>query len=68
MSVNTDTMTAEQIRLDVPSGELGPAGLIRFLQQFETGRGAYSKERPQLLAGRTVEDVIEEVKTRRPKS
>jgi hypothetical protein len=25
--------------------ELGPAGMIRFLQQFETGRGDYARER-----------------------
>lgn len=69
MSVNTETMTAEQIRLrglEVLARELGPAGLIRFLQQFETGYGDYSKERHDLLAGHTVDDVIDEIKARRP--
>ncbi|MBI3741689.1 MAG: hypothetical protein HY257_08040 [Chloroflexi bacterium] len=29
--------------------ELGPVGMVRFLQQFETGYGDYSKERHQWL-------------------
>ena len=43
MSVRTmdvRTMTLEQIRLvglEALTRELGPAGMVRFLQQFETG-------------------------------
>jgi len=38
----------EQIRLAglrALSRELGPVGMIRFLQQFEVGAGDYTKER-----------------------
>ena len=68
MSANTETMTPEEIRLrglEVLSRELGPSGLIRFLQQFEIGRGDYSKERHTLLADCTVDELVEELKQRR---
>jgi hypothetical protein len=38
----------DQIRLaglKALNQELGPVGMIRFLQQFETGSGDYTKER-----------------------
>jgi hypothetical protein len=41
-------LTLDEIRrkgLDALRRELGPSGMIRFLQQFETGNGDYSKER-----------------------
>lgn len=40
--------TLDEIRqkgLDVLYRELGPVGMIRFLQQFEPGNGDYAKER-----------------------
>ncbi len=51
--MNTRTMTPEQIRLaglKVLARELGPVGMVRFLQQFETGQGDYSKERHEWLS------------------
>ncbi len=42
------TLTLEQIRnkgLAALRRELGKAGMIRFLQQFETGSGNYARER-----------------------
>ncbi len=41
-------MTLDQIRrkgLEALRRELGPAGLVRFLQQFESGSGDYARER-----------------------
>ena len=41
-------LTLDQIRqkgLEALRRELGPTGMIRFLQQFETGSGNYAKER-----------------------
>ena len=46
--MNTGTMTLDQIRIEglkALERHLGPEGMIRFLQQFETGRGDYTKER-----------------------
>jgi hypothetical protein len=42
------TLTLDEIRrkgLEALRRELGPAGMIRFLQQFETGKGDYARER-----------------------
>lgn len=44
----TSTMTLEQIRttgMHVLMQHLGAVGMIRFLQQFQTGDGDYSKDR-----------------------
>ena len=50
--MNTQTMSLEKIRasgLAALLKELGPVGMIRFLQQFETGQGDYSKDRHKWL-------------------
>jgi hypothetical protein len=41
-------LTLDEIRqkgLEALRRELGPEGMIRFLQQFETGSGDYARER-----------------------
>jgi hypothetical protein len=46
------TMTLDQIRtagMRALARELGPVGMVRFLQQFETGDGDYSVERHDCL-------------------
>jgi hypothetical protein len=45
--------------------ELGPVGMARFLQQFETGRGDYSREREIWLGGETVETLADKIKQAR---
>ena len=45
--------------------ELGPLGMVRFLQQYETGSGDYTKERKQWLGDATVESVVGEIKKSR---
>ncbi len=50
--MNAAAMTLEEIRrqgIEALARELGPVGMIRFLQQFETGKGDYSAERHQWL-------------------
>ena len=62
--MNMPTMTLEQIRikgLEVLTNELGPVGMIRFLQQFETGKGDYSVERHNWLDGMDVQEIVEEI-------
>jgi len=54
------TMTGEQIRLRGLAAlrkEVGHAGLVRFLQHFEAGKGDYTSERAGLLAGLTMEEL-----------
>ena len=62
------TMTLNEIRqkgLEVLSRELGPVGMIRFMQQFETGSGDYSVERHEWLQDQTVEGIYQRIKERR---
>ena len=69
--MNTRTMTLEQIRragLEALVRELGPAGMVRFLQQFETGRGDYSKERHDWLDEEDVRTLAEKIHQKRKKS
>lgn len=58
-------MTFDQIRrtgLEVLARELGPVGMIRFIQQFEFGHGDYSIERHQWQNGDHVCAIIEKMK------
>ena len=57
-------MTLEQIRLmglHALSRELGAVGLVRFLQQSETGHGDYAVERHHWLDRYTVQDIAQEI-------
>jgi hypothetical protein len=52
--------TGEQIRvrgLAALRRELGRAGLIRFLSHYEAGAGDYTRERRQLLADLTMDQL-----------
>jgi hypothetical protein len=64
----TLNLTDEQIKargLDALRRELGPGGLIRFMKQFELGRGDYSKERHRSLRGKSVANLAREIRKRR---
>ena len=37
--------------------ELGPAGMVRFLQQFDTGTGDYSRERHDWVDQTSLADI-----------
>ncbi len=65
------TMTQEQIRvagLEALERRLGPVGMVRFLQQFETGWGDYSEERHQWLGNPDVETLADEIQKKYPES
>lgn len=66
--MNIQTMTPNDIRkigLEVLAKTLGPVGLVRFLQQFEIGRGDYTKERGQWLKDLDLKTIVKEIKTGR---
>ena len=66
--MNAITMTLEQVRvagLQALSRDLGPVGLVRFLQQFETGTGDYTAERHSWLGERTVRDIARTIERQR---
>jgi hypothetical protein len=61
-------LSLEEIRLTglkALSRELGPVGLIRFLQQFETGYGDYTAERHTWLKERSISEIVEDIKQER---
>lgn len=41
--------------------ELGPAGAIRFMQQYETGQGNYTRDRNKLLPKKSVREIGREI-------
>ena len=66
--INVSKMTDVQIReaaLSLISKEFGPVGLLRFLGQYETGYGDYSKDRAELLKDETIDSIMARVKARR---
>lgn len=63
-------LTPSNIRklgLEALAKELGPIGMVRFLQQYEEGSGDYTKEREEWLKGLKVKDIIKEMKEKRKK-
>lgn len=64
--MNIQTMTPNDIRkigLEALAKTIGPVGLVHFLQQFEMGRGNYTKERGQWLKDLDVKTIVKEIKT-----
>jgi len=41
--------------------ELGPAGTIRFIQQYETGRGDYTRDRRKWLPKKSVKEIGKQI-------
>ena len=48
--------------------ELGPAGTIRFIQQYETGRGDYTRDRRKWLPKKSVREIGKQIVKERKKS
>lgn len=62
--MNATNMTLTQIReagIKALARELGPVGMVRFLQQYETGQGNYTLERDQWLGEPKINDLLEEM-------
>jgi hypothetical protein len=60
-------MTDDEIRregFDALVERLGPAGAIRFIQQYEQGSGDYTRDRGQWLDSITVEEAVDEMRRR----
>ena len=63
--LDASTMDLAAIRragLEALARELGPVGLVRFLQQFEPGRGDYTADRQQWLPAGDVKSIAAEVR------
>ena len=55
-----------QTALKVLYREIGVVNTVRFINQFTTGYGDYTKERDQLFALLTLDDLVTEIKRQRP--
>lgn len=59
--MNMQAMTQQQVRIagiEILSRHLGITGMLRFLQQTETGYGDYTKKREELLGNPTLEELV----------
>ena len=66
--MNTQMMSLEQIRIagmEVLARELGIVGMVRFMQQFETGHGDYSKDRHKWLDDQDMDTVVKRIQEKR---
>lgn len=69
--MNAQTMSLEQIRvagMEALARELGIVGMVRFLQQFETGHGDYSKDRHEWLDSQDLDTIVKRIEERRKAS
>ncbi|MBI5841156.1 MAG: hypothetical protein HZB19_13750 [Chloroflexi bacterium] len=58
--MTTENLTLYEIRtigFDALMRELGPAGAIRFIQQYEPGHGDYTRDRKKLLPKKSVREL-----------
>jgi CTP:molybdopterin cytidylyltransferase MocA len=63
----TNPVILRKLGLEALCKSLGPLGMVRFLQQYETGIGDYTKERDLWLKDIDVESIFIELKNRRKK-
>ena len=70
--MTTQNLTLYEIRtigFDALIRELGPAGAIRFIQQYESGHGDYTRDRKKVLPKKSVREIGRQIiKQRRSKS
>ncbi|MBE9053652.1 hypothetical protein IQ243_25275 [Nostocales cyanobacterium LEGE 11386] len=46
---------------------LGPAGMARFMQQFEVGSGDYTRHRDEILGNPSIDEIFARIEERRKK-
>ena len=66
--MKTETLSFYEIRtvgFEALLRELGPAGAIRFIQQYETGQGDYTRDRKKLLPKKSVREIGREIMKKR---
>lgn len=66
--MTTENLTLYEIRtvgFDALVRELGPAGAIRFIQQYESGHGDYTRDRKKLLPKKSVREIGRQIEKQR---
>jgi len=69
--MTTTYLTLSEIRtigFEALLRELGPAGTIRFIQQYETGHGDYARDRRKWLPKKSVREIGRQIVKARQKS
>jgi hypothetical protein len=67
-TIDVSQLAPAQIRLlgiEALAKALGPAGMARFMHQFEIGSGDYTQDRDQILGDITLEDIFASIEERR---
>jgi hypothetical protein len=54
-----------QIGIEALAKCLGPAGMLRFMQQYNQGSGDYTRDRDKILGNPTLSEIVAEIKARR---
>jgi hypothetical protein len=70
IKMTTTYLTPNEIRaigFEALLRELGPAGTIRFIQQYETGRGDYTRDRRKWLPKKSVREIGKQIAAARKK-
>ncbi|MBD2309943.1 hypothetical protein H6G17_31555 [Chroococcidiopsis sp. FACHB-1243] len=62
---NASPIQIRQLGIEALAKALGPVGMVRFLQQFETGSGDYTRDRDELLKDVNIEDILGQIKQMR---
>jgi len=66
--IDVSKLTLEQIitlGIDALAEGLGPAGMGRFMEQFERGSGDYTRARDKILGNNTLEEIFARIQQRR---
>jgi hypothetical protein len=65
------SMSLYEIRMEgwkALTERLGPAGAMRFMMQYDPGRGDYSKERHEIFADLDVDQILDAIGSQKPNS
>jgi hypothetical protein len=66
--VKGKALSLSQIRklgIEALAKALGPIGMVRFIQQFEVGRGDYTKERTRRLHRMSIQNIVQGIEEKR---
>ena len=66
--MNVQTLTPNEVRTrgyHALQRELGPVGLLRFMHQFEKGRGDYSRERHAMVDRLSLDTILKGIRAQR---
>ena len=69
--MSTQTLVADKVRargVKALVRELGPAGMVQFMQQFTGGKGDYTKERHKVLGTLSVNQIVADIKRERSRA